>query len=215
MMTSTFTVASVQVGKRETLDLGRRQVVTGIHKRPSGAPIHVGEHGVSGDAVCDTRHHGGADQAVYVYLMADYEYWSRQYQREFTPGEFGENITITGDPDYEWKIGDRLQFDEVHIEVTAPRIPCWVLEASIGIKHFSAAFAKANRSGFYARVLNAGQIGPGEKGVLTQSAFDVTVKAMLNANYGHPSREVLEALVSAPIDARSRKKFEQALSTAG
>ena len=80
----------------------------------------LGEHGVSGDAVCDTRHHGGADQAVYVYLMADYEYWSRQYQREFTPGEFGENITITGDPDYEWKIGDRLQFDEVHIEVTAP-----------------------------------------------------------------------------------------------
>ena len=138
-MTSTLTVASVQVGKRETLDLGRRQVSTGIHKRPSGEPIHVGEHGVSGDAVCDTRHHGGADQAVYVYLMADYEYWSRQYQREFTPGEFGENITITGDPDYEWKIGDRLQFDEVHIEVTAPESlvgcsrPPW--ESSIFLLH--------------------------------------------------------------------------------
>ena len=52
--------------------------------------------------------------------MADYEYWSRQYQREFTPGEFGENITVTGDPDYEWKVGDRLQFHEVRIEVTAP-----------------------------------------------------------------------------------------------
>ena len=40
--------------------------------------------------------------------------------------------------------------------------------------------------------------------MLTQSTFDVTVKAMLNANYGHPSREVLETLVAAPIDARSR-----------
>ena len=38
-MTSTFTVASVQVGKRRTLNLGRRQVSTGIHKRPSERPF--------------------------------------------------------------------------------------------------------------------------------------------------------------------------------
>ena len=39
MMTSTFTVASVQVGKRETLDLGRRQVLQAFTSDPRERPF--------------------------------------------------------------------------------------------------------------------------------------------------------------------------------
>ena len=113
-----------------------------------------------------------------------------------------------------WKIGDRLQFDEVHIEVTAP-------ESLVGARGlhgnqtFFCCIRESKSQWFLRESLKCGSDRPWREGVLTQSAFDVTVKAMLNANYGHPSRDVLETLVAAPIDARSRKKFEQALSTMG
>lgn len=48
--------------------------VTGIDKRPVDGPVRVtapgpkgvGASGLAGDAVCDLRHHGGNDQAVYA-----------------------------------------------------------------------------------------------------------------------------------------------------
>ena len=49
--------------------------VTGIDKRPVAGPVEVrapgpkgvGGSGLSGDDVCDLRHHGGNDQAVYAF----------------------------------------------------------------------------------------------------------------------------------------------------
>ena len=48
---------------------------TGLGKRPADGPVLVtdpgpkglGGSGPAGDAVCDLRHHGGSDQAVYAF----------------------------------------------------------------------------------------------------------------------------------------------------
>ena len=65
---------SVNVGRPESIDVKGGK--TGIFKRPMSGPVHVGTYGLAGDAICDTKHHGGRDQAVYLYGVTDYAWWS-------------------------------------------------------------------------------------------------------------------------------------------
>jgi len=210
-MSAPWIVASLQVGQRETLSVGRRRVASGIRKRPVEGPLAIQSLGVAGDAVCDTRYHGGPDQAVYVYLESDYRFWERQYRRPFEPGEFGENITLSGGDDRPWMIGDQLRVGSVQLEVTAPRIPCGLFESHMGIKGFTAAFAKANRSGFYCRVLRPGQVKVGDVVELAPSDFQLSIQSLFLANYASQSREALESYLEAPIDQRTREKMHKAL----
>src|SRR5215831_5326174 len=78
--------------------------VTGIDKRPVNGPVDVrdpgpkggGGSGLVGDAVCDVRHHGGHDQAVYAYAREDLDWWQSELGRELRGGVFGENLTTSG-----------------------------------------------------------------------------------------------------------------------
>ena len=47
---------------------------SGIDKRPAAGPVLLGAGGVAGDTICDTRHHGGPDRAVYAYAAEDLAY---------------------------------------------------------------------------------------------------------------------------------------------
>ena len=76
-----ITVVSVHVGVRQTLSVGQRSVPTGIFKARVDDQVMINPLGLAGDAVCDHRHHGGVDQAVYVYTEEDYAFWARQYRR--------------------------------------------------------------------------------------------------------------------------------------
>ena len=54
-----------------SINIGRPEIIlphkspTGINKQPVLA-AQITTHGVVGDAVLDTKHHGGPDQAVYM-----------------------------------------------------------------------------------------------------------------------------------------------------
>ena len=69
---------------------------TGIHKRPTGQPVEIGPLGLSGDTIWSKKHHGGPDQAVYVYGEDDYAWWAAELGRPLEPGTFGENLTVAG-----------------------------------------------------------------------------------------------------------------------
>jgi MOSC domain-containing protein YiiM len=69
---------------------------TAIDKRPRDGRVVVGELGLAGDTVCDTKHHGGPDQALYVYAREDAEFWATELDREIPPGQFGENLDTSG-----------------------------------------------------------------------------------------------------------------------
>ncbi len=57
----------------------------------------VGGSGLAGDAVCDLRHHGGSDQAVYAFAREELDAWQRLLDgRELANGAFGENLTTAG-----------------------------------------------------------------------------------------------------------------------
>ena len=69
---------------------------TAIDKRPQERRVAVGELGLAGDRVCDTKNHGGPDQALYVYAAEDSAWWAAQLAREIPPGLFGENLDTEG-----------------------------------------------------------------------------------------------------------------------
>src|SRR6185312_11292599 len=129
--------------------------LTGICKHPVDAAM-IAPLGLEGDAVMDTKNHGGPDQAVYLYGRPDYDVFERELGRELPPGLFGENLTIGGLDSQAIHIGDRFGIGEVLLEATSPRIPCATFAARMGDPHWLKRFFAANRPGVYARVLHPG-----------------------------------------------------------
>ena len=124
-------------------------VATGIYKAPAQGPVEIRTLGIPTDVIVDVKHHGGVDQAIYIYTAEDYAWWSQELGRELPPGVFGENLTIAGLESAPALAGDRLQIGEVTLEVTCPRMPCRVFAARMGDPHFIERFRAGERPGLY------------------------------------------------------------------
>jgi MOSC domain-containing protein YiiM len=61
------------------------------------------------------------------------------------------------------RVGDRLRAGSALLEVTKPRRPCFKLAAHMGIPEFPRLFLKSARSGWYARVVEEGDVGAGDR----------------------------------------------------
>ena len=209
-------VASVNVGRSETLEHGARRFVTGIRKQPTDAQLRVTAAGLAGDVICDLEHHGGTDQAVYVYPSSDYDWWSERLGRRVEPGTFGDNLTIDGLPS-DLHSGDRLLIGEVILEATAPRIPCSTLAARMGDSNFGLAFRRAERPGFYFRVLNDGAVAAGAAVTLVETPeSSVTMLELFRLSYEvRPAAERVERALASPIAERMRSNLEKKLPAAG
>lgn len=206
-------VVSINVGAPRELRGRSFSGRTGIFKEPVDGPVAVGPLGLEGDAVLNAKHHGGPDQAVYLYRAEDYDWWSEQLGRELAPGAFGDNLTVRGLPAPGLAIGSRLEFPEVVLEVTAPRIPCNTLEQRMETARFAKAFVAAERPGIYLRVIRPGRLGRGDSGTL-EPANDGTLTTLdlFRDMHRRPDPERLRAWLALPIDARTRAKFEARLS---
>ena len=194
--------------------IGKRQTQTGIFKHPVSGKIQVTPLGLANDTIANKVHHGGVDQAVYVYSMEDYTWWSTELGREITPGAFGENLTLSGFGTDELKIGDRFEAEEILLEVTAPRIPCATLATKMGDAGFVKQFRDGCRPGFYARVLKAGNVQANESIKLIPSSTDhPTVVDLFNVWYEkEKDMQMLERLRAAPLAERVRAKIDGWLS---
>lgn len=208
---STMQVTSVNIGDARRLDLGRREVTTGIYKRPVAGPVHIGRLGIAGDLVADAKHHGGPDQAIYVYGGDDYDWWSRELGEDIAPGTFGDNITIAGLASAELAIGDRLKIGrEVVLEVSAPRIPCAVLSARMGTGSFVRRFRDAERPGVYCRVISEGGVEAGDG--VTTSRYEgdrVPVLDVFRDFYARePEAGQLRRFLATPLGERARRDIQ-------
>lgn len=160
---------SVNIGQEETLDTSNGLVQTGIIKKPVAHKVTVTTLGLEGDAIVDTRVHGGVDQALYLYSQEDYEWWSERLGRTLSPGIFGENLTLSTFGSAPLNIGDRLQINNVVIEISAPRTPCFKLATRMNDVGFIKDFVQAARTGAYARVIKPGEIIVGDEIFLTKT----------------------------------------------
>lgn len=211
-MVNTMKVDSVNIGSPQTIQQGNRAVTTAILKTPQRERITVGELGLVKDSICDDRYHGGPDQAVYLYRHEDYEWWQQALGREIVRGTFGENLTIAGIPEAALFIGDVIDFTDLSLQITAPRIPCATFAATMGDTGFLKRFLRAERPGFYCRVLKQGTIGVDDEGVLVPyaGASILTTKLYRDLQRKLNSSE-LEAYLALPIDIRSRTAFQKSL----
>ena len=154
---------------------------TAIDKREIAGPVALGTLGLAGDRQADTEHHGGADQAVYLYADEDADRWASELSRDIPPGLFGENLRTTGVDLSATRIGQRFRVGEsVVLEVTAPRTPCVTFARRMGEEHWVRRFTERRAPGAYARVVEPGAISAGDEIVpLAMPAHDVTVADLL------------------------------------
>ena len=204
---------SVNSGHERSIPNAKASGKTGIYKLPIKSPVLITSNGIPGDVICDTKHHGGPDQAIYIYGAADYQWWSQALGRELEPGTFGENLTISKLESAALRVGDILQIGEVRLQVTSPRMPCVTLAARMGEATFKQQFQKAERPGLYCRVLQGGQVQVGEPVRLEPyTGVTVSILEMFRDYYIHDLDEVtLRHYLAAPISIRARAEKEKQL----
>jgi MOSC domain-containing protein YiiM len=206
-------VLSVNVGREESIENGKASGKSGIYKRPVDTPIRITHLGLAGDVIYDTENHGGEDQAVYIYTVPDYAWWSDELGREFSPGTFGENLTVTGLESADAFIGDRLHVGDVILEVTAPRIPCATLAARMEDPKFVKRFRHAERPGLYCRVIREGVVRAGDMVVLEWYPGETIPAIEMFRDVFEPdmSEAGIRRHLVAPVAARDRALKEQQL----
>lgn len=204
---------SVNLGHERMLQRKGRVEKTGIFKLPTEGPIKVTKLGLEDDVIVSKKHHGGPDQAVYIYGMLDYEWWSRELGREMPPGTFGENLTISDLESARFDIGDTLSTGDATLQVTAPRIPCSTFAARMDDPLWVKRFRQAERPGLYCRVLKEGSVKTGDNvSVEKYRGETISVLEMYRDYYEKDkSRETLLRHLNAPIAIRARKDIEKDL----
>lgn len=137
--------------------------VTAIDKRPADRAVRIRPLGLYGDVQADRAHHGGEDQAVYVYADEDAAAFAADLGREIPPGHFGENLR-TRDLDVSGAvIGERWRIGEkVVLEVTAPRVPCGTFERRMRVAGWRDRFTERGAPGAYLRVVRSGDVHTGD-----------------------------------------------------
>lgn len=206
-------VVSVNSGRAELMKIGARTVSTGIRKAPVERG-YVGTLGLAGDVVADEKHHGGLDQALYLYSSEDYAFWASELGGVPEPGTFGENLTLSSFGAEPVRIGDRFRVGEPLLEVTSPRIPCAVFATRMGEPNWVKRFADARRPGLYVRVLEAGEIAAGDPVERLGGGGDnPTVLELMDAWYDpEPDAALLERLLATPVAVRDRDSLEKKLA---
>jgi MOSC domain-containing protein YiiM len=206
-------LVSINIGHEQSLQNKDRVEGTGIFKLPVDHPVKVTKLGLERDIIVSKEHHGGLDQAIYLYGEPDYEWWSGELGSELVAGTFGENLTISDMESAKFNIGDMLHIGAVTLQVTAPRIPCSTFAARMQNPHWVKKFRQAERPGLYCRVLQEGIIKTGDSvGFEAYAGETLSLLEMYRDFYvKNKSRELLLRHLRAPIAIRARQDLEEEL----
>ncbi|MFB8143346.1 MOSC domain-containing protein [Streptomyces parvus] len=180
--------------------------LSGIDKRPVEGPVEVrdpgpkgvGGSGLAGDAVCDLRHHGGSDQAVYAFAREDLDAWERELGgRKLADGMFGENFTTLGLDVSGALIGERWRVGaDLVLEVTSGRIPCRTFAEHLGEKGWVRRFTQQGVTGAYLRVIEPGAVRAGDPVEIVHRP-DHEITAALQFRASTTERTLLPSLLAA------------------
>jgi MOSC domain-containing protein YiiM len=162
---------------------------TAIDKRPVVEPVFVRWLGLDGDDQYDKRHHGGVDQAVYVYATEDAARWGEELGYDVLPGQFGENLRTLGLAVTDAVVGERWQVGDEGVgpllESRSPRVPCATFQAWMAEPHWVKRFTERGDVGTYFRVLREGLVLAGDEvTVVHRPAHGVTVRQVFEGRRG-------------------------------
>jgi MOSC domain-containing protein YiiM len=204
---------SINIGQKRTQQNGLKLETTGIYKTPIEESVQINTLGIKEDFIAGKKHHGGPDQAIYVYGQMDYDWWSAETGRQLTAGTFGDNFTISELESAAFHIGDRLHIGSVILEVTAPRIPCKTFARRMQDPFFVKKFRHAERPGLYCRVIQEGSVHTVDDVRLEKYQKEtISILEMYRDFYKRrKSEESLRRHLNAPIAIRARMDLEEEL----
>lgn len=183
---------------------------TGIFKMPVTGHVLIDAQGIVGDAICNRKHHGGVDQAIYIEGLDTLNWWSEQLGKPIAPGTFGENLVMAGLDNRDVHIGDRFTIDEVVLEATSARIPCATFTSRMDDRTFAKRYTAAARPGIYCRVVLGGVVTAGE--AVSYQAFEgakVTVAETMATFGKRLNEETRQRFLAAPIHYKLRDELNR------
>ncbi len=154
-------VESIFVGEPTILKDERGTWVSSICREPVSGFVEVTLAGLQGDRVAQP-YHGSPDAALCVHLKDHYRFWGNALGLNLPSGSVGENLTLDGITEDEVCVGDIVQVGTSLVEVSGARVPCANLARRIGRSDWVKKTISENRTGFYLRVLEPGQLCPGD-----------------------------------------------------
>ena len=195
-MSNARVLVSVNVSRALPMQIGGREVMTGIGKRPVDGPVEVGPLGLAGDEQADLSVHGGPAKAVYAYPVEHYPFWqtvraqarAAEWGAALPPGAMGENLTLSGLLEDQVFIGDVLRFGGCELAVSEPRMPCFKFNAAIGFAQAAKLMAANGWCGFYLAVRTPGTVQAGETFELIAGPREVGIAELFRARVGRLRR---------------------------
>ncbi|MFL5261606.1 MAG: MOSC domain-containing protein [Anaeromyxobacteraceae bacterium] len=208
-------LVSVNVGEPRDVSWRGQIVHTAVWKVPVVGRRMARWLDIDGDRQGDLAGHGGEHRAVLVYQVQSYRHWEEQLGRgDFTPGEFGENLTVDGLADDEVCIGDRYRIGGALFEVSQPRVTCYRLGLRVGEPRMASLLVSHGRPGFYMRVLEEGEVGAGDEIVRVREGPERMSVAQTSALLylpGHARADLERALRIGALSPGWRHSFQAML----
>ena len=166
-------ILSIQVGLPKSYDSPSqdgedRSWESGIFKSTVDGPVYLGETNLLGDGQADLRVHGGPDRALLLYSAEHYPEWEERFGHPVSYGGFGENFTVSGTDETKVCIGDIWLSNDIEIEVSQPRLPCFKLARRLSKPGLNLEVIKNRKGGWYARTLKQGTVESGQKMTLVK-----------------------------------------------
>src|SRR5690554_5536641 len=127
-----LTIHSIYTGQPQTFHDEHGTWQSSIYRTRVEGAIELGERGLAGDQVSDVKHHGSPSQAVCCHLLEHYQFWNDHYGMSLTPGNVGENWTLSGAGEDEICINDIYRVGTARVRVSGPRVPCFKQARRVG-----------------------------------------------------------------------------------
>ncbi|MDU0202938.1 MOSC domain-containing protein [Paenibacillus sp. MAH-36] len=204
----TLEIVSVNVGKPQIVEYQGKELVTGIYKSPVSSSLYVSKTQLDGDGQADLTVHGGVDKALCVYPEEHYAYWEEVLGRKLEAGAFGENLTVRGFLETDVCIGDIYAIDEVIVQVSQPRQPCFKVGKRLEWAKTPLQMQETGFTGFYFRVLQEGFLSINSQVKLVAKDVDGVTLAYANQIKYHDkmNKDGAQRLVRTEALSESWKK---------
>lgn len=135
-----------------------------IFKTACTSPIHITATGISGDQQADLRVHGGPEKAIHAYPTRHYARLAAAFPEHadaMVAGSLGENLALPEFTEADVHIGEIFSFGTAYLQLCQPRSPCWKIDERFAGEGIAAYIAEHGLTGWYFRVLTAGEAAPG------------------------------------------------------
>ena len=151
------------IGTPRDLEAEKGRWKSAFGRHPVEGRLPVAPDGVPGDAVFNTKAHGGPDRMLLAYAAAHYDRWRAEHPgHAFDAPAFGENLLVAGLDEETVRVGDVWLVGTARLQVTQPRFPCQKISMFNHLPGLLDEVMATGREGWLLRVLEAGDLGAGD-----------------------------------------------------